>query len=232
MSLLTDSELRKEIELGLFKVEPYADELVQPASIDLRLGRRFLTFNADAVDAIDPSIRQIGLVGLEEHADNQPFILHPGQFVLGGTFEKITMPVDLAARIEGKSSLGRLGLMVHSTAGFIDPGFRGSITLELSNVNALPIKLWPGMLIAQLCVLRTTGSVSRPYGKPSLKSHYQDQGAPLASRSYVHFRHGLDKVDTGRFVEADYTDTPYDRRLSYPGFAAVPDPRPSTEDGA
>lgn len=196
--MLPDNEILREIEVGLFKVEPFDPSLVQPASIDLRLYNQFLTFDADSPhDVIDPARRQLGLVGLETRDDLTPMLVQPGQFMLASTFEKVTLPADLAGRVEGKSSLGRLGLMVHITAGFIDPGFVGRITLELSNVAPKPIALWPGMLIAQLCLMRMTGKASVPYGSRYGTSKYQHlQGGPTASKSWVGFRRGLEKLCT------------------------------------
>lgn len=212
MTLLVDKDILKEIDMGMFKISHFDPDLVQPASIDVRLANRFVTFRVPPGDgAIDPAIYQSGLAVPCEREDSDPFLLYPGQFALGATFERFTIPGDLAGRIEGKSSLGRLGLMVHSTAGFIDPGFAGHITLELSNINLAPIKLWPGMLIAQLALYRTTGVVDKPYGRPSLGSHYQYQsGGPVPSKSYVGFRRGLLRVVVGSYAD------PADRESQHP----------------
>jgi dCTP deaminase len=143
---------------------------------------------------IDPSLQQDELTSLVEPEGDEPFVLHPGEFVLGSTFEQITLPDDLAGRLEGKSSLGRLGLLTHSTAGFIDPGFSGHITLELSNVANLPIILWPGMKIGQLCLFRLSSPAEHPYGSAGVGSRYQGQRGPTPSRAYLNFQ----RVDTHR----------------------------------
>ncbi|HSP75269.1 MAG TPA: dCTP deaminase, partial [Cryobacterium sp.] len=149
---------------------------------------------------IDPAEDQPDLTRLIETAAGEPFILHPGEFVLGSTYEKVTLPDDVAARLEGKSSLGRLGLLTHSTAGFIDPGFTGHVTLELSNVATLPIKLWPGMKIGQLCFFRLSSPAERPYGSSAYSSRYQGQRGPTASRSFQNF-HCTDVREDSTAVE-------------------------------
>ena len=149
--LLSDRDIRGEIAAGRLGIDPYDEGLVQPSSVDVRLDNLFRVFNNTRYTHIDPSVRQDDLTTLVEPKEGEPFVLHPGEFVLGSTLERCSLPVDLAGRLEGKSSLGRLGLLTHSTAGFIDPGFTGHITLELSNVANLPITLWPGMKIGQLC---------------------------------------------------------------------------------
>src|SRR5450631_4136719 len=161
--------------------------MVQPSSIDVRLDKFFRLFDNHKYPYIDPAEEQPDLTHLIEVARDEPFILHPGEFVLGSTFEVVTLPDDLAARLEGKSSLGRLGLLTHSTAGFVDPGFSGHVTLELSNVATLPIKLWPGMKIGQLCLFRTSSPVEQPYGSRAYGSRYQDQRGPTPSRSWQNF---------------------------------------------
>ena len=145
--LLSDRDLRAEIDAGRVGVEPFADAMIQPSSIDVRLDRFFRVFENHRYPHIDPAEEQPELTRLVESGSDEPFILHPGEFVLASTYEVVTLPDDVAGRLEGKSSLGRLGLLTHSTAGFIDPGFSGHVTLELSNVATLPIKLWPGMKI-------------------------------------------------------------------------------------
>jgi dCTP deaminase len=160
---------------------------VQPSSIDVRLDRFFRVFNNARYTHIDPAKQQDDLTTLVEPDGDEPFVLHPGEFVLGSTLEVVTIPDDLAARLEGKSSLGRLGLLTHSTAGFVDPGFSGHITLELSNVANLPITLWPGMKIGQLCMFRLTSPSEHPYGSSVYGSRYQDQRGPTPSRSYRNF---------------------------------------------
>src|SRR5919202_2209945 len=161
--------------------------MVQPSSVDVRLDRFFRTFENHRYPHIDPAADQPDLTREVEPAGDEPFILHPGEFVLGSTYEVVTLPDDLAGRLEGKSSLGRLGLLTHSTAGFIDPGFTGHITLELSNVATLPIKLWPGMKIGQLCFFRLSSAAEKPYGSGDYASRYQGQRGPAASRSYLNF---------------------------------------------
>ena len=186
--LLSDRDLRKEIEAGRLEIEPYDPALLQPSSVDIRLDRFFRVFNNTKYTHIDPAIRQDDLTTLVEKSDEEPFVLHPGEFVLGSTYERVAVPDDLAGRLEGKSSLGRLGLLTHSTAGFIDPGFNGHITLELSNVANLPIILWPGMKIGQLCLFRLSSAAEFPYGSAQYGSRYQGQRGPTPSRSYQNFR--------------------------------------------
>ena len=185
--LLSDRDLRAEIDAGCLGIEPFDDKLLQPSSIDVRLDRFFRVFVKTRYTHIDPSLRQDELTSLVEPEGDEPFVLHPGEFVLGSTYEVISLPDDIAGRLEGKSSLGRLGLLTHSTAGWIDPGFRGHVTLELSNVATLPIKLWPGMKIGQLCLFRTSSPSEHPYGSAVYGSRYQDQRGPTPSRSYLNF---------------------------------------------
>jgi dCTP deaminase len=185
--LLSDRDLRAEIDAGRLRLDPYDATMVQPSSIDVRLDRFFRVFENHRYPHIDPAEHQEELTRLVEPDGDEPFILHPGEFVLGSTYEVVTLPDDLAARLEGKSSLGRLGLLTHSTAGFIDPGFSGHVTLELSNVATLPIKLWPGMKIGQVCVFRLSTPAEFPYGSAQYGSRYQDQRGPTPSRSYVNF---------------------------------------------
>ncbi len=186
--LLSDRDLLAEIDAGLLGVDPFDPTLVQPSSIDVRLDRLFRVFNNGKYTHIDPALRQDDLTTLVEVDGDDAFVLHPGEFVLGSTFEGVTLPDTLAGRLEGKSSLGRLGLLTHSTAGFIDPGFSGHITLELSNVANLPITLWPGMKIGQLCLFRLTSPSLHPYGAAQYGSRYQGQRGPTPSRSYLNFR--------------------------------------------
>ncbi|MFD9740642.1 dCTP deaminase [Umezawaea sp. NPDC059074] len=192
--LLSDRELRKEVESGRLVLEPFDGEMVQPSSIDVRLDRFFRVFNNTKCTHIDPRQQQDDLTSLVEAEADEPFVLHPGEFVLGSTFEKVTLPDDLAGRLEGKSSLGRLGLLTHSTAGFIDPGFSGHITLELSNVANLPITLWPGMKIGQLCLFQLSSAAEFPYGSKQAGSRYQGQRGPTPSRAYLNFH----RTDTNR----------------------------------
>ena len=173
--LLSDRDIRAEVEAGRLVLEPWDVELVQPSSVDVRLDRFFRVFNNSQYTHIDPSQQQDELTTLVEPKGELPFVLHPGEFVLGSTLEIVTLPDDLAGRLEGKSSLGRLGLLTHSTAGFIDPGFTGHITLELSNVANLPIMLWPGMKIGQLCLFRLSSAAEYPYGSAQYGSRYQGQ---------------------------------------------------------
>ncbi|GLZ51187.1 dCTP deaminase [Actinomycetospora sp. NBRC 106378] len=189
--LLSDRDIRAEIAAGRVSLEPFDETLLQPSSVDLRLDRHFRTFNNHAYTHIDPALQQDDLTRMVEPADDEAFVLHPGEFVLGSTYEVISLPDDVAGRLEGKSSLGRLGLLTHSTAGFIDPGFSGHVTLELSNVANLPIRLWPGMKVGQLCLFRLSSPSEHPYGSPVYGSRYQDQRGPTPSRSYVNFRKGL-----------------------------------------
>src|SRR5690625_1928738 len=156
--------------------------MIQPASIDVRLDRWFRLFDNHRYAVIDPADDQSDLTRLVEVARGEPFVLHPGEFVLASTFELVTLGDDVAARLEGKSSLGRLGLLTHSTAGFIDPGFTGHVTLELSNVATLPMKLWPGMKVGQLCFFALTSAVDDPYGSSRHGSRYQGQRGPTPSR--------------------------------------------------
>ncbi|MCS7480779.1 dCTP deaminase [Umezawaea endophytica] len=192
--LLSDRELRKEVESGRLLLDPFDGEMVQPSSIDVRLDRLFRVFNNTRYTHIDPRQQQDDLTSLVEVEADEPFVLHPGEFVLGSTFEKVTLPDDLAGRLEGKSSLGRLGLLTHSTAGFIDPGFSGHITLELSNVANLPITLWPGMKIGQLCLFQLSSAAEFPYGSKQAGSRYQGQRGPTPSRAYLNFH----RTDTNR----------------------------------
>lgn len=182
--LLSDRDLIAEIKSGRLALDPFDATLVQPSSIDVRLDRMFRVFNNMKYTHIDPSQQQDDLTSLVEVDDGEPFVLHPNEFVLGSTLESVTLADDLAGRLEGKSSLGRLGLLTHSTAGFIDPGFSGHVTLELSNVANLPITLWPGMKIGQLCIFRLSSPASEPYGSSVFGSRYQGQRGPTPSRSW------------------------------------------------
>ena len=185
--LLSDRDLLTEIDNQRVAIEPFDVEMVQPSSIDIRLDRMFRVFENHRDPHIDPSIEQADLTRLIEPEGDDPFILHPGEFVLGSTLEVVSLPDDIAGRLEGKSSLGRLGLLTHSTAGFIDPGFSGHVTLELSNVATLPIKLFPGMKIGQLCLFRLSSPADHPYGSEKYGSRYQGQRGPTPSRSFANF---------------------------------------------
>ena len=185
--LLSDRDIRAELDSQRIVLDPYEPAMIQPSSIDVRLDRYFRLFDNHKYAHIDPAEDQPDLTRLVEVDGMEPFILHPGEFVLGSTYEAVTLPDDVAARLEGKSSLGRLGLLTHSTAGFIDPGFTGHVTLELSNVATLPIKLWPGMKIGQMCFFRLSSPSEHPYGSSVYGSRYQGQRGPTASRSFQSF---------------------------------------------
>ena len=185
--LLSDRDIRTQIEAGRIGLEPLNMELIQPSSMDVRLDRFLRLFDNHKYPFIDPREQQDDLTRFVEVDKDEAFILHPGEFVLGSTFEFVTLPNDIAARLEGKSSLGRLGLLTHSTAGFVDPGFQGHVTLELSNTATLPIKLWPGMKIGQLCFFQLSSESENPYGSAKYGSRYQGQRGPTASRSYLNF---------------------------------------------
>ena len=185
--LLSDRDIAAELDAGRVVLDPYDPSLLQPSSFDVRLDRFFRLFDNHKYAVIDPAEHQPELTRLVETKPDQPFVLHPGEFVLGSTLEVVHVPDDLAARLEGKSSLGRLGLLTHSTAGFVDPGFSGHITLELSNVANLPITLWPGMKIGQLCLFQLSSAAEHPYGSAVYGSRYQDQRGPTPSRSFRNF---------------------------------------------
>jgi dCTP deaminase len=185
--LLSDRDLKAALASGRMSLSPYDEAMVQPSSIDVRLDRWFRVFANHRYTHIDPAAQQDDLTEMVEVPDDEAFLLHPGEFLLGSTLEVITLGNDLASRLEGKSSLGRLGLLTHSTAGFIDPGFSGHVTLELSNVATLPIKLYPGMKIGQICVLLLSSPSEHPYGSNVYGSRYQDQRGPTPSRSYLRF---------------------------------------------
>jgi dCTP deaminase len=185
--LLSDRDIRAEITAGRVKVEPFTEAMVQPSSVDVRLDRFFRVFENHKYSVIDPSTEQPELTREVAVTADEFFILHPGEFVLASTYEVITLPDDIAGRLEGKSSLGRLGLLTHSTAGFIDPGFSGHITLELSNVANLPVKLFPGMKIGQLCLIKLSSPAEHPYGSAVYGSRYQGQRGPTPSKSWLNF---------------------------------------------
>lgn len=185
--LLSDRDIRTEIAAGRVKLDPFEDEMIQPASVDVRMDRFFRLFDNHKYAMIDPSIEQSELTREVAMAPDEAYMLHPGEFVLASTYEQITLPDDVAARLEGKSSLGRLGLLTHSTAGFIDPGFQGHITLELSNMATLPVALWPGMKIGQLCFFRLSSAAERPYGSAGNLNRYFGQRGPTPSRSAQNF---------------------------------------------
>jgi dCTP deaminase len=186
--VLSDRTMNEEIRAGRLVVTPFDPAAVQPASIDVRLDRAFRVFRNSRYPFIDVRKPMEDLTELVEVSDDDPFILHPGEFVLASTLERLTLPDDIVARVEGKSSLGRLGLMVHATAGYVDPGWSGHLTLELSNAANLPITLYYRMKIGQISFLRLTTPVDRPYGSSELGSKYQGQHQPTASRAYQDFK--------------------------------------------
>jgi dCTP deaminase len=187
MSVLSDRDIRASIESGDVRIDPYDPRDLQPSSVDLHLDRSFRVFRNNRYAFIDVRTSQPDLTELLRVDDDEPFILHPGEFVLGQTVEWVELPTDLVARLEGKSSLGRLGLLIHSTAGYVDPGWKGNLTLELSNVANLPIALYYGMRIGQISFFRMSSPVDRPYGSAALGSKYQGQSEPTASAFHRDF---------------------------------------------
>ena len=185
--VLSDRTIRAEIDAGRIVIDPFDPALVQPSSVDVRVDRRFRVFHNARYPFIDVRQPMDGLTELVEMDGDEPFILHPGEFVLGQTLERVTLPEDLVARLEGKSSLGRLGLLIHSTAGFVDSGFAGNLTLELSNVANLPITIYHGMPIGQISFMRMDGPVENPYGSEESGGKYQGQAEPTASRYHLNF---------------------------------------------
>ena len=185
--LLSDRDIHLAVANGDIALDPWEPAMVQPSSIDVRLDKFFRVFENHRYPSIDPSVEQPELTRMIEVSDEEPFVLHPGEFVLGSTYEQVTLGSSVAARLEGKSSLGRLGLLTHSTAGFIDPGFAGHVTLELSTTATMPILLYPGMRIGQLCFFNLSSPAQAPYGSATLGSHYQGQRGPTASRSHLRF---------------------------------------------
>jgi dCTP deaminase len=188
--VLSDRDIRAEIEAGRIVIDPFLPEAVQPSSVDLHLDRRFRVFRNNRYAYIDVREEQPELTEMIEIAGDEPFVLHPGEFVLGSTFELVQLPDDLVARLEGRSSLGRLGLLIHSTAGYVDPGWEGNLTLELSNVANLPIMLYDGMKIGQISFQRLTSPAEMPYGDPRLGSRYRGQRDPTASLYHRDFERG------------------------------------------
>src|SRR3954469_14634960 len=186
--VLSDSTIKEEVAAGRLVFDPYDESLVQPSSVDMRVDRRFRVFNNSRYPYIDVREPMENLTELVTVEDEQPFVLHPGEFVLGQTLERVRLPDDLVARLEGKSSLGRLGLLIHSTAGFVDPGFEGNLTLELSNVANLPVTIYYAMPIGQISFVRVDQPVERPYGASDAGSKYQGQAEPTPSRFYLNFR--------------------------------------------
>lgn len=186
--VLSDKTIRDEIAAGRIALDPFDDSLVQPSSVDVRVDGSFRIFHNTRHPFIDVKKPMEDLTELVRIADDEPFILHPGEFVLGQTLERVRIPDDIVARLEGKSSLGRLGLLIHSTAGFVDAGFEGNLTLELSNVANLPITIYHGMLIGQLSFMRMDQPVDIAYGRSEAGSKYQGQSEPTPSRYYLNFR--------------------------------------------
>jgi dCTP deaminase len=186
--VLSDRTIRRLLDEGRIGIEPYEEELLQPSSVDVRVDRLFRVFRNSRYPFIDVKQEMEELTELVEVDSEEAFILHPGEFVLGSTLERITLPDDLVARLEGKSSLGRLGLLIHSTAGFIDPGWDGHVTLELSNVANLPITIYYGMKIGQLSFVQLSEPAEHPYGTGELGSKYQGQIGPTPSRYWKNFR--------------------------------------------
>ena len=185
--ILSDGDIRREIAGGRIEIDPFDDACVQPSSVDLHVDDRFRVFANTRYPYIDVRREMPDLTELVEVAQDEPFILHPGEFVLGATRERVRLPDDLVARLEGKSSLGRLGLLIHSTAGYVDPGWDGYLTLELSNVANLPITIYPGMRIGQISFFRLSAPAEAPYGSEGTKSKYQGQRGPTASRFFEEF---------------------------------------------
>ena len=186
--VLSDRTIKAEIEAGRIVIDPYDASLVQPSSVDVRIDRKFRVFHNARRPYIDVREPMDDLTELVEGGDEEPFVLHPGEFVLGQTLERIGLPDDTVARLEGKSSLGRLGLLIHSTAGFVDPCWEGNLTLELSNVANLPITIYYGMPIGQISFMRMDEPVENPYGAPAVGSKYQGQAEPTPSRYYRNFK--------------------------------------------
>ena len=195
--LLSDRDIRAQFDAGRVRLDPFDPSMIQPASVDVRIDRFFRVFDNHKYAMIDPAQEQSELTREIAVEPEQAYMLHPGEFVLASTYESVTLPDDIAARLEGKSSLGRLGLLTHSTAGFIDPGFTGHITLELSNVATLPVALWPGMKIGQLCFFRLSSPAEQPYGTGANLNRYLGQRGPTASRSYLNFHRTLIEDDRG-----------------------------------
>ena len=186
--LLSDRSIIEAREAGRIVIDPWDEKLLQPASVDLRLGRKMRVFRNSAVPYIDVKQELPDLTELVEIDEVNPFYLHPNEFALGVIFERVCIPADMAARLDGKSSLGRLGLLVHSTAGWVDPGWRGHLTLELSNVSGLPIALYYQMRVSQISFMELTTPAQKPYGSKSLDSKYQDQAEPEPSRYYLNYQ--------------------------------------------
>ena len=184
MVVLSDRSIKEALDLGRIIVNPIGENAIQPASLDIRLDREFRVFRNHRDSFIDIRTPMESLTEIETIDDDQAFVLHPNEFVLGSTIELVELPNDIVARVEGKSSLGRLGLLVHATAGYVDPGWQGKLTMELSNVSNLPIKLYYNMKIGQLSFFELSTPSDNPYGSSALKSKYQNQEGPTASKGY------------------------------------------------
>jgi dCTP deaminase len=185
--VLSDRTIARFLAEGRIEIDPYDESLLQPSSVDVRVDRYFRVFHNNRYPFIDVREEQEDLTELVQVEEDTPFILHPGEFVLGSTLERVRLPDDLVARLEGKSSLGRLGLLIHSTAGFIDPGWDGHVTLELSNVANLPITIYPSMKIGQISFMQMTEPATTPYGASAIGSKYKGQKGPTASRYWKNF---------------------------------------------
>lgn len=186
--VLSDVTIREEIAAARIVIDPFDETCVQPSSVDLHVDSQFRVFANSRYPYIDVKVEMPDLTELVEVPEGEPFILHPNEFVLGSTLERVAIPDDLVARLEGKSSLGRLGLLIHSTAGYVDPGWDGCLTLELSNVANLPVAIYPGMKIGQISFFRLTTAAQGPYGSKGARSKYQGQRGPTASRFFEEFR--------------------------------------------
>lgn len=186
--VFSDGDIKKALDNNIIKITPRDDSMIQPSSYDVRLSHKFRVFSNYKYSIIDPREKQLNLTTLVEMENGKPFILHPGEFILACTLEVIELDRTVVSRIEGKSSLGRLGLLIHSTAGYVDPGFKGTITLELSNVAKLPIALYPEMKIGQLSFMKLCTPCEVPYGSKKIGSKYQNQVGPKASKYYKNFK--------------------------------------------
>jgi dCTP deaminase len=198
VSVLSDRDIRAELESGRVRIRPYDPADLQPSSVDLHLDRSFRVFRNNRYPYIDVRAPQPDLTEMIQVADDEPFILHPGEFVLGQTLEWVELPDDVVARLEGRSSLGRLGLLIHSTAGYVDPGWKGNLTLELSNVANLPIALYFAMSIGQISFFKMSSAAERPYGSRGLGSKYQGQSQPTASAFHEDFEAGRRRVEANK----------------------------------
>lgn len=186
--ILSDRDLRADLAAGRIIIEPFDESCIQPSSIDVKVSNLFRVFRNHTAAVLDVKEDLTGLTELVEVKEGEAFMLHPGEFALGSTLERVAVPSDLVARVEGKSSLGRLGLVIHSTAGFIDAGFDGHVTLELANLANLPITLYPGMKIGQISFIKMTSPAEKPYGSGAAGSKYQGQRGPTPSRYFENFK--------------------------------------------